>query len=306
MCKSKDTETKSFNVIQCKNYIYISDSKNDYYSSISSLLFDGNKAEQTYKEKWYKLNEIPTKVEKKLSDKQINVHYELKEGYSPSEMMPKNISLDSLNESEYEEVSGLYERKYDTVDGGYESIAFEINIIYKKDDLKWINQNYATKHALIDEIEYHPDLLQEAPCSVTCEEMFDIIRNYVKANINPLVASVTSDYDFHFEVTRKIMISEPYSYDVDINKSSKRRKPNWVKKLVDSKNETVLNIRRKSNDTSYGSNCILAPTMFGKSYTDLENKINTYLVQLIKEINKQYKECSHCQGWGVVEVESNE
>jgi hypothetical protein len=119
------------------------------------------------------------------------------------------------------------------------------------------------------------------------------------------VAAITSDYEFHFEVKRKIMIAEPYSYSVDINAHSKKRKPHWVQKLVESKSETILNLKRRSSDSSYGNNCALAPVMYGKNQTELEDKVNSYLENLMKEINKQYVECPHCKGWGVVEGVSN-
>lgn len=297
---------KNFSVIQCKDYIYIKDDASSYSSNIPSLLFDGVKAESTYKDGWYKLCKIPEKIEKKLPDTQINVRFELKAGYTQSEMMPQVINLNSLYESEYEEVSGLYEKKYDTEDGGYEDVKFEVKVIYKKDDFDWVKTQYHGSPDLLAQIENHPAIYQECPQSLSSEQMFEVIRNYVKANINNLVAHISSDYDFQFQVDRKILIAEPYSYDTNLNSGNKRRKPNWVKKWVTSKNETVLNIKRRSSDTSYGNDCTLAPRIDGNNALDLEKKVNEYLKNLMKEINKEYKECPCCKGWGVVEVNKNE
>ena len=41
--------------------------------------------------------------------------------------------------------------------------------------------------------------------------MFEIIRIYVKENINVDAATITSDYSFHFEVKKKIGLAEPYN-----------------------------------------------------------------------------------------------
>ncbi|MEG1725970.1 MAG: hypothetical protein RR313_11300, partial [Anaerovoracaceae bacterium] len=131
-----------FGVIQCKDYIYIKDETNTYSNAIPTLLFDGAKAEVTHKDGWYRLCKVPDKVERKLPDAQINVRYELKQGYAPSEMMPQVINLDRLCESEYEEASGLYERKYDTECGGYENVDFKVDVIYKKDDFDWVKTKY--------------------------------------------------------------------------------------------------------------------------------------------------------------------
>ena len=301
-------DKQKFNVIQCKDYIYITgeNTRSGYSSSnIEYLLFDGEKAEKTYKSNWFKLKQIPTLVQKKLPSIQTNVRFELKSGYIPNDLMPKVINLSTLYDSEYEEVSGLYERKYDTEEAGYEDIPFETEVIYKKDDFEWIKAKYNSIPSLLSQIEFHPDILQEFPQVVSSEDMYSIIRNYVKANINNLVAKITSDYDFHFEVKRKILIAEPYTRNVDLNSGNKRKKPNWVTHNINTKEVTILNIKRKSNDTSYGENCMLAPTIRGDSYVDLENKILEYLESLMREVNKQFEECPHCKGWGVIEVSEN-
>ena len=46
-----------------------------------------------------------------------------------------------------------------------------------------------------------------------------IIRNYVKANIDTSVATITSDYEFHFEVKKIIPLADPYNILVDKNNS---------------------------------------------------------------------------------------
>ena len=38
----------------------------------------------------------------------------------------------------------------------------------------------------------------------------------------------------------------------------------------------------------------------GKNQKDLEEKIEKYLEDLMKEINKPFVECSHCSGMGVI------
>lgn len=291
-----------FSLIDCGKHVYIKDDTDRYGSYLESLYFDGERPTKTYKDRWYKLSKTPTKVQQVKPAKDVNIRYELKAGYKPSEMMPQIIKADSLYESEYEEVSGLYERRCDKEEQGFDNVEFEINVIYKKDDFEWIKAKYSTRPDLLAEIEIHPAVLQEYPQTLSSEQMYEIIRNHVKTNINNQVARITSDYDFHFEVQRKIFIAEPYSYDVDINANNKRRKPNWVKKWVDSKQEVILNLKRKPSDSSYGSNCVTVPAIYGANTVDLENKVNEYLEKLMQEINKQYKECPHCKGWGVMEV----
>jgi hypothetical protein len=134
--------------------------------------------------------------------------------------------------------------------------------------------------------------------------MFSIIRNYVKQHIDTSCAKIKADYDFHFEVSKNIALADPYSVRVDTNNSAfnKRRKPKWVSRMISNKEVTVLNLKRDSGDTSYGDDCCVAPEIIGENYTDLSQKVDKYLEELIKTINIKYCECPNCKGWGIVEV----
>lgn len=295
-----------FNVIQCNDHIYISlVTKNNYYgTNIEAYRFDGNSPEKTNKSKWYRLSEVPTMVEQKQQDQYINGRYELKAGYPETELTPRLVQLDSLCDTQYEEVSGLYEKKYDKIEGEWESVPFVIDVIYKKDDFEWLTVNYPVKHALLDEIEFHPDLLQEAPCCADSQTMYKLIRDYVKSNINRDTAIITSDYDSHFEVKRKVYLAEPYNQTYNDNAFTKRKKPKWITKYINSKEETILNLKSKPSDNNYGD-CTLAPAIYGANKADLDKKVKTYLKELMAEINIKYCECPHCKGWGIVKETEN-
>ena len=297
-----------FKIINCDNYIYISDTR--YEGSYSSYtldvyLFDGLKVENTNKKGWYKLNKIPTKVEQKQSNQNINIRYELKNGYPVSELTPKIITKEMYNSENFEAIIGMYEYKYDILEGGYEEIEFEINTIYSRKDFEFIPNKFNASVDLLTQIEYPEEAYQDRPCSLNSKQMFDIIKNYVKENINTTYAKITSDYNFHFEVKKTIQLSNPYSKTVDANNSwmNKRKKPKWVEHMISEKTVSVLNIKNESNATSYGDNCVVAPTLTGKNFIDLQNKVELYLNELMKLINKKYKECPHCQGWGITEEE---
>lgn len=297
-------EIYTFKVIQCKDHIYISeDGRSNYY--IENLYFDGQKGEKTYKSNWLKLPHTPTKVERALPKTRVNIRYELKDGYPETPITPTMLPLNTLYETQYEELSGLYTQKYDEVEGGFESLEFAIDVIYKQDDFEWIQAKYASTPSLLSQIEFHPDLLQQVPCMYDSKRMFAIIRDFVKKNIDKTAAIISSDYDFHFEVKKKIQIVEPYTSRRDINAFTKNKKPKWVEKFIDSKEETILNLKSKASDSSYGTNCVVAPELYGKDQRDLDAKLDEYLANLIADINVPYKECPHCKGWGVVKVGKN-
>ncbi len=296
-------DIKKFKVIDCENYIYIS--RDDRYNSeMGSFLFDGQAAETTNKAKWYKLNKIPTEILEKKPDEKVNKRYEIKEGYSPTELMPGIITMDMYNSDEYDDVIGLYVLKYDTKEGGYEPIEFEISTIYKRRDFEFVPNKYCAESDLMTQIEYPEIAYQDMPCKLSSEQMFSVIRNHVKQNIDLQYAKITSDYDFHFEVSRNIGLANPYTKMVDINNSwaNKRRKPKWVTRTISTKQVTILNLKRSSSDKNYGEDCDLAPEIIGENYTDLAEKVDKYLKELMASINKNYYECPNCKGWGVVEV----
>jgi len=217
--------------------------------------------------------------------------------------MPSIITYEQYTTDDYSEIIGLYDLIYDEVDGGYEDIEFKITTIYKKEDFEFVPKKYNTEVSLITQLEYPEELWQEKPCKVTSQEMYAIIRNYVKANIDGKVAQVASDYDFHFEVCKQIGLANPYSKMVDTNNSwmNKRRKPKWVSKMISDKKEVILNLKRKPSDSDYGGSS-LAPEITGKNQLDLQANVERYLNELMTTINKKYCECPHCQGWGIVEV----
>ena len=67
--------------------------------------------------------------------------------------------------------------------------------------------------------------------------------------------------------------------------------------------DNALNIKRDSSDKNYGDDCQIAPTITGENYQELTDKIEKYLEELMKTINKNYCECPKCNGCGIVEVE---
>lgn len=292
----------NFKVIDCKNYIYISKSdKWDY--DCSKYLFDSKVAESTNKEAWYRLDKIPTTILEKKLNEHINERYELKAGYTATNMLPQVIKQEEIDE--YEEVLGLYTYKYDLVSGGYKEIEFTIEKVYEREDFVFIPNKYNAQTDLITQIEYPEEVYQDKPCRINSTTMFKLIRNYVKAHIDTSVATIKSDYDFHFEVVKKIALAEPYGIRVDINNSfiNTRRKPRWVDRMISTKEVTIINFKDKPTSTDYGKECRVAPSIVGENYIDVQERVENYLSELMKQINKKYCECPNCKGWGVVEVD---
>ncbi|RNB59353.1 hypothetical protein EDM57_04215 [Brevibacillus gelatini] len=300
----KENQTKlKLIAIKTKEKVFISDNiENSYYhtSRIKQYLFDGVEPKETYQKSWYELKSIPNKVERRVPPQRINERYELKAGFPESELTPKIINEKYIDEdSPYAEVIGLYEKKFELTEETYEEIPFEINIIEELDQFEITKQEYELKYNFLDLLNTHPVLLPTKPCKMTRKDSFNIIRKYIRENIDQRYAKIDADYDFVFRVKKKIELYEPFEYEVNLNQGT-RRKPNFVKRYRNTKEITILEI---SPDVK--KDYEPATEFSGENEQDLKNKINTYLQELIAEINRPYVECKHCQGYGVVLKEDN-
>lgn len=287
------------NLINCINYFYIKNACS-YGVSLDNFIIDGVKPEKTFKNEWYKVNTIPKEIKSKRCNKRINERYVLKDGYTASEIMPQIIYEKDLDE--YEEIINLYRLEYDEIDDGYDIINFNIIQIYERKDFEFVDNPYNAKVNIMTQIECPKEAYQDKACYVSSEQMFEIIRTHVKKYINTDYAKIDSDYDFHFEVVKKIKLSDPYKILVDKSYGSLRnKKPKWVEVMISEKKVSILNITNKHSTSDYGKNCIIPPSINGENYEDLSKKINEYLEDVLKNINKKYCECPNCSGWGIIE-----
>lgn len=299
MEKSNDNVLKLV-AIKTISKVYVSDNiegDSYFHTRLQNYYFDGEKPKKTYNKDWFEFNSIPTKIEKQLPAKRANERYELKEGFQETELTPKVINLSYIDEdSDFYEVKGLYNYKYDTEKAGFEDIPFEINIAEEIDDeFEIVKMEHQPKYSLLDRITTHPVLLTTKPCYLTKEESYRIIRNHVKANIDPKYAKVTSDYDFCFTVEKVVELYKPHEYTVNINQNYPRRKAKYEKRYNNERRAVVYEVAPKA----YNSYPIVE-SFSGKDYEDLKRSIDTYLHNLMEIINEPVIECEHCKGRGVV------
>ncbi|AOL97893.1 hypothetical protein BS16045_02176 [Bacillus subtilis] len=286
--------------IKTNNCFLVSDnieSKRYFNSQLVELLFDGKRATETYKSDWFKLDKEPSVIEKQMPAKKINHRYELKEGFQETDLTPQVINVSYIDEeSEYYEVKGLYELKFEEVPQQNEKIEFEMNVIEEIDgELKLKSHNFNLNYNLLDRIQTHPMLLETKPCYLSREESYKIIRSHIKANINPKFARITSDYDFCLTVVKVLELYKPHEYVVDINLMHKRRKPKLEKRFQTKREVEIYNVAPKA----YQSYSIVEP-FSGKDVEDLKSNIKKFLDDLMAKINEPLVECKCCKGRGVI------
>ena len=301
-----------YNAIILPDKVFISDASNTAWNFIdlaSIFLFDGQKAVFTHKKGWSELPKLPQKVEKIVKPSSKLVGFKLKDGFPSSEKLPERVDpeffayiSDDSDEDHYknEEIMGLYERVCQEQPEYLEQIEFEISTIaHKNSDWKFVPAPRNVQNYLIDEITKHPDVLQDEKCFLTTEESYKRIREFVKTNVNPQVAYVSSDYDFHFAVSKRIALHEKEKYQRNVKPFAKR--PKYVDDYRTSRSVQVYDIIPKEGTRKgYDKDSCVAPKFEGDNYEDLEAKIAEYLQDLITKINEPLKDCPHCKGKGVI------
>lgn len=148
-----------------------------------------------------------------------------------------------------------------------------------------------------------PDfLLHERPCSLTSKQVYDIVRAYVKENIDPKNACITSDYDFCFTVKRKVKI-KPYEKKQEVLNSRGRSfaRPKFKHSTVQHKEVEIFEMTwagYKGAGGYQGYTCIEG--WKANNLKGMQEQIKVYLEELMAHINEDVQECPHCNGVGHV------
>ncbi len=317
--------------IKTNDSFLISDNVNNksyFTSNLSSLFFDGVKPESTFKHDWFKIKNKPIKIEKEVLQNSINKRYELKQEFDKGSFKKVWLYNEAYNVLEgefYEEfqvIRGLYDYKEDKQPNIFESIDFEWEEILEIDIFKepqgfsykaageWNHKTYPNvtekdlKYDILAQVLTPSILLHTQPCKLSSKETYDIIRKFIKENINPRVAEITSDYDFCFTVKKKIPLAKSYTYQTDVNNnifSSRKKKPKYETRLVDKKSVEVFEMTWKGYNGTTGYNGYTPVEPFeAENQEELKKYIDSYLENLINIINEPVKECNCCNGTGVI------
>jgi len=326
-------ESKVLNIIAIKtdNGYYITEETDNSYDKyiFPKYIFDRELPSKTFAKKWGLIQNEPKKIEKEVSHPDINHRYELKDFSMMSKKIPKIfkredvVTYDSEEYSwdwkdEYSHLRSLYELKSDKQPNTFEEIDFNFKVIIEIDDIKeyagfsypvqktqWKHDgltNITEKdidHQLIDKIVFPEIILSSRPSCLTSKQSYDIVRQYIKQNLNYEVAFINSDYDFCFSVHKRILLNEPYISKKEIltRRGKSYRPPRYNIKNITKKSVEVFEMTYSpENYKRYTP----LPGFEGKNQDDLKEKIDKYCEDLLKKINEPLKECSHCNGLGVI------
>ncbi len=206
---------------------------------------NGEHLEPSWHKEWNFVNDIPKTIQEPSRVPDDNFRYELVDPTMEIKLdLPLVYPRDKVAEidgdycwnwkPEYANIRSLYDLKWDEHDDDWKDVVFEYQTTYECDTLEKSSFEYTVKggrwndkdrilngsdvkHQILDEIVFPNIVLPRKPCKLTIEQSYDIVRKYVLDNIDGRVASVTSDYDFCFGVTKVIPLSETIKFTVDVN-----------------------------------------------------------------------------------------
>lgn len=280
-------------------YVAIEDMHSTYADrEIAEMLFDGEQAKKTHKSGWWRVERVPEKVERIERLHDTVVGFRLRDGISPSELLPENVVPDYFDETDDgENPNDIYRALYDAIVEHSPDTIVPVEcekavIAERSADWELLETWTGVKHGIVDQIETHPALLQDKPCSLSRKDSYDIIREHVKRHIDRDFARVSSDYDFCL-VVRKHVETEPTPYERCINPNA--RKPKYKTDYRSHREVIVLAIAPKPYEK-----CEVVEPFMGENHKDLKEKIESYLTNLMAEINRPVKDCQHCKGAGVI------
>lgn len=322
-----NVKTLKLEIVKTPNGAYVHEADTTRFSAtdLSKYLFDRKHPESAFVEKWYYVDKRPTKIEKIIPPKKINFRFELIKPEMASDEIPKVIPQEEATVWDYDSyswewiekwkhLSSLYELKWDLTEETYEELDFEIvdsiemngvaehkgfsypvyKSQWKRNGTKQITEK-DTVNCLADRLFFPSLILPDRPVKLSKKQTYDIIRYHVQTHIDPKIVSITSDYDFCFTVTKRIPLSEEEQYQVDVSKLNSK-KPKWTTKTRRERKIVAFEMAPKP----YQKYTVVEP-FEGDNWTDLREKIEKFLTELMIKINKPLKDCPHCNGDGVVE-----
>ena len=294
-------------VIKTKDCVYISKDieKNKFGNALlQGYLFDGIEAKTTYQSGWYELPQIPSKIELITAARKTRTHWNLKEGYVATEKLPLTINATwditvpetySDEENPYYEISNLYEAQYEEIKESVENVEFQISVVESFDGVfKFTKKEFIPEYSLLDKINTHPALLELKPCKLSKAESYGIIRRYIKEHIDTRYAKMV-DYDFCLSVYKVIKICKPEPYQFNVNWNKK--KPKYETRYRNERETKIYEIAPKA----YQSYTIV-DEFYGDTYSEMQEKIDVYLKNIMDFINLPIQDCPHCNGMGVINI----
>ena len=281
--------------------------KSDTWKSISGIdkfLFNGVKGKPTFHQNWVELDSVPIKIE--IIQPQFNKYYTLKDEFKHlQDKFPVGLDVAGASQFPFGVLDEMYLYNNDRLDDKVEEVLFMLHdagefVVKDPTNFSYeISGKFNKKSSIGREVIQHDTLailfvpsivVNNIPCSISGEHLYDIIRQHIKANINHDVARITSDYDFCFTVQKVIKLEEPITvFKVD----AKGKKKQHIK------TERLVPIFEMSPNAYQDYTPV--PSISANNEEELKGKIDDIISNIMSHINKREFECPCCKGKGTVD-----
>lgn len=156
-------------------------------------------------------------------------------------------------------------------------------------DLESITSWSDIEHMLTPEF-----LLHERPCSLSSEQLYRVIRAYIKEHINPHYARIDSDYDFCLRVVKVIAV-KPWTKSIEqkTKRNQSFRPPKFTTTTVNTSVVKCFEAAPKEHSGIKPVEPMNAPNL-----ATLAKNLKQYLDELMDVINAPVVQCSCCNGTG--------
>lgn len=273
------------------------------------------------------------KFERMSHAKSVFSHMQLIDDSYASDKIPlryENVTYDYDSETEQylsdnEELNkliSLYKPIYKQIEGAWEEHPFTVSVVgnlivenvtepvkmkvkladegafSSKVSQNEVDISQVTDYYAIEKMLTPPFVLHQRNCFISSDNMYRIVRNYVKLNIDPKQAQITSDYDFCFTV-KKLVKVKPYTIRKEVLTSggNSYRPPRY--KNIENTTKLVEVFEMTSASKKYNNYTVIQP-LKAENQEELVNNLKRYLDELMEVINQEVAECPHCQGCGHV------
>lgn len=292
-------------------------------SKIDQLYYDGMLPKPSFKRNWLVIDRYPTTVQRKVSGANINKRWKIRDKDMVSEKLPEVVYqsdtsfFDGDGDFKFE---SLYLTEYDKEPDTMVDVEIEWELILDVYDFQeppkvvfkgihkfnytdeiYTIDNDCIKHQALDEMIIPEVLLHNRPSSFTSKAVYDITRNYILEHIDSAVARITSNYDFCFEVKKRIPLYVPETTTYHNVFARTKREREKLHTIVKTHTEHTIFEMTHAQECYKGYTPI--PAMSAESEAALNDKMNIWLTALIEEINKPVVACSHCKGAGFILAE---
>lgn len=155
-------------------------------------------------------------------------------------------------------------------------------------------------------------LLHTRPCSLSSEQVYKIVRQFILENLDRKQAKISSDYNFIFRVD-KILHTKPYSVQREQRtpRGNSYRPPKYKNISMQTKDVPVLEFvwTDVNGKVSHGTKGQY-PVIEGweaNSLQELYDNMQTYLQDILEVLNSSMIECKSCGGKGctIEKIETN-